>query len=169
MDRASPVCSRDGRSAFYALASDAGGAVMKVSIDGGSTQRLGDLLVVSRLALSPDGSRLAFLSFHDTDVDPVIAVISAENGKTLQVAKFQKPPGGTLRFSPDGSAVVYTTRDAGVDNLWSQPLDGSPGHMLTNFDSQQIEDFRWSFDGSRLAVLRSRRDSNVVLMRDKNP
>ncbi len=169
MDRASPVCSRDGRSAFYALASDAGGAVMKVSIDGGPPQRLGDLLVVSRLALSPDGSRLAFLSFHDTDVDPVMAVISAENGKTLQVAKFQKPPGGTFRFSPDGSAVVYTTRDAGVDNLWSQPLDGSPGHMLTNFDSQQIEDFRWSFDGSRLAVLRSRRDSNVVLMRDKNP
>jgi len=32
-------------------------------------------------------------------------------------------------------------RENGVDNVWMQPLDGSPGHPVTDFKSEQI----WSF------------------------
>jgi hypothetical protein len=34
-----------------------------------------------------------------------------------------------------------------VDNLWVQPLDGSAGHQITNFASDQIDCFLWSPDG----------------------
>jgi hypothetical protein len=31
-----------------------------------------------------------------------------------------------------------------VDNIWMQPVDGSKGRKLTNFnDSERIQDFRW--------------------------
>jgi hypothetical protein len=41
-------------------------------------------------------------------------------------------------FAPDRKAVAYTIRENGVDNIWMQPLDGSMGHQITNFKSEQI-------------------------------
>ena len=58
---------------------------------------------------------------------------------------------GLVRFSRDGKAVVYPIRENGVDNLWLQPLDGSKGKQITDFTSEHIYDFHWSFDGKQLA------------------
>ena len=74
-----------------------------------------------------------------------------------------------MRFTPDGKAVVYPIRDQGVDNLWLQPLDGSPGRQITNFKSEQITDFHWSFDGSKLGLIRGHTDSDVVLLQESKP
>jgi hypothetical protein len=46
---------------------------------------------------------------------------------------------GLFQFTPDGEAAVYATRENGIDNLWVQSLDGSTGHQITNFKSDQIE------------------------------
>ncbi|MGA2696583.1 MAG: protein kinase [Terriglobales bacterium] len=164
-----PVCSPDGRSVFYVEGETSGGTVMKVSIEGGKAEKVSDLLVVSDIDVSPDGSSIVLLTFQNADVEPRLAVVSAASGKTTLITKFQKPPRSILRFSHDGKAVVYATREAGVDNLWLQPLDGSPGRQLTSFDSELISNFRWSFDGSELGVLRGHLDTDVVLMRDKKP
>jgi Tol biopolymer transport system component len=74
-----------------------------------------------------------------------------------------------VRFTPDGKAVVYPIRDQGADNLWLQPLDGSRGKQLTNFKSEEIRDFHWSFDGSKLALIRGHTDSDVVLLQESKP
>lgn len=63
--------------------------------------------------------------------------------------------------------MVYVVRDKGVDNLWQQPLDGSPGRMLTAFKTEHIWDYRWSPVGNRLALVRGHTDSDVVLMRNQ--
>jgi hypothetical protein len=34
--------------------------------------------------------------------------------------------------------VVYAINENGIDNLWVQPLAGSPGHSLTHFSSELI-------------------------------
>jgi Tol biopolymer transport system component len=80
--------------------------------------------------------------------------------------EFQRPDQGNIRFSPDGKAIVYPVREAGVDNLWAQPLDGSAGKKITDFKSEEIRDFHWSFDGSKLGLIRGHNDSDVVLIRD---
>ena len=71
-----------------------------------------------------------------------------------------------IHFSRDGKGVVYPVRENGIDNLWQQPLDGSSGKQLTSFKSEHILDFHWSFDGSKLAMVRGHNDSDVVLMRE---
>ncbi len=72
-----------------------------------------------------------------------------------------------LHFSADGKAVIYAVHDGGVDNLWLQNLDGSPGRKITDFKSERIGDqFRWSRDGKQLALIRGHVDSDVVLIRD---
>lgn len=57
--------------------------------------------------------------------------------------------------------------DAGVDNIWMQPVDGSKGRELTHLnDSERIQDFRWSPDGKPLAMMRFSSVSDVILLRD---
>jgi hypothetical protein len=81
----------------------------------------------------------------------------------------QRPVQGVVRFTHDGKAVVYPFRDKEADNLWLQPLDGSPGKQITNFKSEQILDFHWSFDGSKLGMVRGHPDSDVVLLQESKP
>ena len=63
--------------------------------------------------------------------------------------------------------ILFGERD--VDNLWLQPLDGSPGKQITNFKSEHIWDFHWSFDGSKLGMVRGHSDLNVVLGQESKP
>jgi len=54
----------------------------------------------------------------------------------------------------------------GIDNLWEQPLDNSPPRQLTHFVSEQIARFRFSPDGTKLAIERGHIESDAVLLRD---
>jgi Tol biopolymer transport system component len=72
-----------------------------------------------------------------------------------------------MAFTPDGKYVAYIVRDQGVDNIFVQSLDGSPGHQITNFTSQHIAEFQWSPDGKTLAVARGQNTSDVVLLQEK--
>jgi hypothetical protein len=74
---------------------------------------------------------------------------------------------GPIRFTPDGSAVAYRVREHGVDSIQIHPLDGSPRRELMRFSGATVGAFRWSPDGSKLAVGRQRVDSDVVLLRDQ--
>ncbi|HEX8817103.1 MAG TPA: protein kinase [Terriglobales bacterium] len=163
------ICSFDSRSVFYVEGGSVGGDLMKVPIDGGNPQKITDLIVVSELGLSPDGESLAFTTFHGQDVDTMLAIISTTSGQTRSLTKFQQPATAFIRYSPDGKAVVYPTRAANVDNLWWQPLDGSPGHQITSFDSERIVQFHWSLDGTQFAILRGHVNTDIVLIRNKQP
>jgi Tol biopolymer transport system component len=74
---------------------------------------------------------------------------------------------GAMSFTPDGKSLAYAIRDKGVDNIWVQPLDGTAGRQITNFTSENIATFQWSPDGKTLAVARTQRTSDVVLLREK--
>ena len=73
---------------------------------------------------------------------------------------------GPILFTRDGKGIIYPVRDGNVDNLWLQNLDGSPGKLLTDFKSEFIRDFDYSWDGKQLAVIRGHRESDVVLLRE---
>jgi Tol biopolymer transport system component len=75
----------------------------------------------------------------------------------------------TIGVTPDGKSVAYTVVENGVGNIWVRPLDGSKGHWLTNFTSDQIGSFQFSPDGKALAVVRSHVVSDVVLLRHASP
>ncbi len=68
-------------------------------------------------------------------------------------------------------AKVSSTRSATAESMTfgRNPLDGSPGKQITDFKSEHINDFHWSFDGSKLGVIRGHTDSDVVLIRDMQP
>ena len=125
------------------------------------------------MGLSPDGKTLAYLIEVVNPIgqvgSPKIALLDLS---TLKLAPLIEPNAKIAsgpKFTPDGKAVAYTVRDNGVDNIWAQPLDGSPGHLITKFDSEQIQAFHWSPDGKNLGILRGHTDSDVVLLRQSKP
>ncbi len=163
-----PVCSPDGKLALY-VDTTAGGKLFKVSTDGGTPQPLSDMTVSSRFDISPDGKLAVFATLeHTGEHEENLALVDIATGQQQKLIKFEREHHGAVRFTPDGKAVVYAVRSGNVDNLWQQNLDGSAGKQITNFKSENIgDDFRWSPDGSKLAVVRGHVDSDVVLIRDQ--
>jgi len=161
-----PVCSPDSRWVYYIQQGDQG-KLARIAISGGTPQILSDLdISYSLFDVSPDGKLAAFGTLeHSGEHREKLALVATDSGQP-KILEFERLRFGLLRFSRDGKAVVYPTRDNGVDNLWLQPLDGSKGHAITDFKSERIRDFHWSFDGSKLALIRGHTDSDVVLIRD---
>ena len=160
------VCSSDYKWVYY-MEQDNATTLKRVPIDGGSSQTISNLPIdSSQFDISPDGKLAAFGTVeHTGEHKERLAVVDTASGQA-KLLDFDHNRWGLLRFSPDGKAVVYPARESGVDNLWLQPLDGSKGKQLTNFTSERIYDFHWSFDGKQLAIVRGHTDSDVVLIRD---
>jgi Tol biopolymer transport system component len=95
------------------------------------------------------------------------SVADASNAIT-RIIKPDQRISGAASFTPDGRALIYPVREAGVDNLWLQPLDASASaaKRITNFTTDLIEAYHFSLDGKQLGVLQRHAVSDVVLLRD---
>ncbi|MFZ1929182.1 MAG: hypothetical protein WAU50_08605, partial [Candidatus Sulfotelmatobacter sp.] len=180
-----PVCSPDAKWVYYG---DAVGPhfSMRAPIEGGQPEPVPASDVHDMYgfgageAMSPDGKRLIFnseISGPNSVAFSKLALVTLDSTSQSAPILFQPDPrmatgGGTgftnvMTFTPDGKSVAYIVRDQGVDNIFVQPLDGSPGHQITNFTSEHIAEFQWSPDGKTLAVARAQNTSDVVLLREK--
>jgi eukaryotic-like serine/threonine-protein kinase len=170
-----PVCSPDGNSFFYLDA--VGVRTMKMPIDGGSPEpvkasAIPNGFMAGAVNLSPDGRwmpEVAAFSDSATQSWTIKIALIDVNANSEAPANYIDPRAGVNRpiaIAPDGKAVAYNIIENGVGNIWVQPLDGSPGHRLTNFASDQIRTFQFSPDGKSLAVVRMHVVSDVVLLRD---
>jgi serine/threonine protein kinase len=182
-----PVCSPDGKWVYYY---DGAGLhySMRAPLEGGQSEPVpasdvhGMYGFGAGEAVSPDGKQLIF----NADVNPpdnpqapmsklvLVPLYSSSQSSPLllQPDPRMATGGGTgftnaMSFTPDGKSAAYIVRDQGVDNIFVQPLDGSPGHQITNFTSEHIAEFQWSPDGKTLAVARAQDTSDVVLLREK--
>ncbi|MGC1687373.1 MAG: protein kinase, partial [Candidatus Acidiferrales bacterium] len=174
-DEELPLCSPDGKWAYYF--DQATSRIMRVPIDGGPPELVEGSVVSNGFMaqgtnFSPDGKWMPEIAeFTDPATQTAttkVALIDV-NANSLASTKFLIPRPEIrlpIAFTPDGKAVAYTIVENGVGNVWAQPLDGSPGHRLTNFASDQIRTFQFSPDGKSLAVAQQHIVSDVVLLRD---
>jgi eukaryotic-like serine/threonine-protein kinase len=162
----SPRCSPDGKTVFYI--DSAARAYMRVAIDGGQPERVSKEVAETRggFDLARDGKTIVLGTYDFKAQRPNISLASSDSGQISRVLEFDPRHSGSLGFSPDGKGIVYPVREKGVDNLWLQPLDGSPGRQLTNFDSLGIYSYQWSPDGKSLALVRGDSPSDLVLIQD---
>jgi eukaryotic-like serine/threonine-protein kinase len=175
-------CSPDGKWLYYTQRFTNG--VWRVAASGGTPELVPGAnppnSLTAQATLSPDGKTLAIftevLNPESKTYSNRIVLDSLDSGvrnldldPTLKaVFRSQGPPDSAgFRFSPDGKSIAFVIEEAGVDNIWMQPVDGSKGRKLTHFNnSEKIQDFRWSPDGKTLAMLRFSSVSDVILLRD---
>ncbi len=171
----SPECSRDSKWAYYLVQGTF--EIKRVPIDGGAAETIPGTPIPNSIIsgvnfdLSPDGKWLVALIDSNESGSPVtrLALIPLDAGQQPQLRFLNPNPAISafgLRFTPDGTALVYSISQNGVDNLWLQPLDGSVGRQITNFKSDLISALRSSPDGKTIGVLSFRNESDVVLFRE---
>jgi eukaryotic-like serine/threonine-protein kinase len=165
-----PVCSPDGKWVYYSDQFN-GAKLTRVPLDGGKPERISELPAYE-FDISPDGQLAAFDTFASPSIaKKQLALVPVDAPQNTKILDLQRtvPTNGAVRFTHDGKAVVYPFHDQEAENLWLQPLDGSPGKQITNFKVEQITDFHWSFDGSKLGMVRGHSDSDVVLLEESKP
>jgi Tol biopolymer transport system component len=168
-DEENSSCTPDGKWVVYpgSLPSDDVTHMFKVSIDGGAPVELarGNL---SAGVISPDGTRMAYRKTEGQGVNAKTRYVvqKLEGGPPLQ--EIEAPASAVhLGWSPGGQALTYVRNTTGnTENLYMQPLDGSPEVQLTHFDSEPavIAAYAWSRDGKKLAITRARYDDTDVVM-----
>jgi len=133
----------------------------------------GAFLAGRGMGISPDGKTLAYvIGLVNSDKQTTTEKIVLLDTATLSSQRFLEPNpriSKGVQFTTDGKAVAYPIAENGVDNVWIQPLDGTPGRQITHFNSEQIFSFHWSPDGKNLGVLRGHTDSDVVLLKESKP
>jgi serine/threonine protein kinase len=179
-----PVCSPDGKWVYFLDRPEL--HLMRVPIDGGKSEIVPGSDVASRFGLgtlnfiSDDGKHLSLVIdtndpiTNDAQVQVETVSLDSTSKTAAQLKPLDRRYGPTrqlaprVQLMPGGKAVVYSINEKGVDNLWVEPLDGSPGHPLTHFTSELISDFHWSPDGKTLAIIREHDVADVVLLREGN-
>ena len=159
-----PTCAKGSKSVYYLDTND-NGYLKRVSLDGGSPETVVNFSM-GAYALSPDGKNVASLEVRELDHKLMLRLDSTEAHRMVYHDMDQRALPAGLAFAPDGKAIVYIVREKGVDNLWSQPLDGSAGKRLTHFTKEKIIRFLFSPDGSQLAIHRGEKEADVVLLKD---
>ena len=160
-NEAEPACSSDAKWVYYRDVADSQ-RLKRIPLEGGKPELVSDD-VAGPYALSPDGKAIAALDVRELDHKLVLELVSIEDRKVAYHDLDQRAS-APLAFSPDGKAVVFTVRAKGIDNLWVQPLDGSSAHPLTHFTAELIGRFKFSPDGSKIAIERGHIESDAVLL-----
>lgn len=167
-----PQVTQDGRYLYYIFRSLGGGEVIRRDLTDGS-----EAIVVPRtaanpvgkLALSPDGTRLAFINWGDTvraDNDEatyrlgVVSINDPTNVKFFDVKLLI----AAIQTSPDGSALDYVSFDANTSILKRQPIDGGQASELLRIPDRRLYNFAWSKQGKRLALSHGVQQRDAVLL-----
>ena len=170
-----PSCSPDGKWVYYENLDTL--QILRVRTDGGASELVpgtvlsGKLSAAPGMGVSPDGKLLVFFAASNDPKTPLgkLIVVPLDAGPQPQVRLLDPNPGIERypQFTPDGKAVVYLVGEKGAGNLWMQPLDGSPGRQITNFQAgDTIQVYEFSPDGKTLGVMRSHTESDIVLLHD---
>jgi serine/threonine protein kinase/Tol biopolymer transport system component len=158
-----PVCTRDGKWVYYTDQTDHQ-TVKRVPIDGGAPQTIVNESV-GQFDLSADGKWIASNQVNEADHKLKIRLDPTAGGKPTYAdadSRMVSPP----LFGPDGKSIVYVVREKGVDNLWSQALDGTNRKQLTTFDKDLIFRYEYSQDGKQIAIERGNIEADAFLLRD---
>jgi Tol biopolymer transport system component len=156
-----PDVSADGKSIVFTSWASSISSVWKIPSTGGMPIRL-----------SPDQARYPFFSpdgeqivcqIREAGGHWRVAILSASDGRILRQLP-NLPITGVVRWSPDGSALDYINVQNGASNIWRQPLNGGAPQQLAHLGEDNIIYFAWNRNGTKLAYVRGRAESDVVLL-----
>jgi eukaryotic-like serine/threonine-protein kinase len=164
----SPAVSPDGKWIVYDSDISGKEALWKISIDGGEAAQFTNEYSFAA-TISPDGKSIAYIHRAGLNDPFKIAIIPLEGGqpkKEFDIIPGVNPfyYGRQFRWSPDGRALHIIVNRDGVDNIWSQAIDGGQPVKLTDFKSDRIFAFDWTHDGKELLLARGTATTDAVLI-----
>jgi eukaryotic-like serine/threonine-protein kinase len=165
-----PFCSPDSQKTYFSMRQGASGtapnSLWSVPLTGGTPhQELNGLSTSNGFLLSRDARFVAVGSIQN--MNGISAqILDINTAQVLHMMQMGMSALGMISFSPDGKALVRKIVSNGSYALESQPIDGSPTHLMTSPTAEDMTAFQWSPSGNLLGVLQLRKSSDVVLITD---
>lgn len=116
-----------------------------------------------RPLLSGDEKLLAVEILNTNTRKFYVELRSLEDGKIIKPFDFISVH--QLKFTPDGKYLAYDIKRNVIGQIMIQSFDGGEAQALTDFQTDDIFSFSWSWDGKRLAIVRGRQLNDVVIIR----
>jgi len=160
-----PVCPKSGDWVYYLDNTD-NRYLKRIPVGGGGAPETVVKHSVGFYDLSPDGKEIVSLELRELDHKLMLRIDNVETHQMTYADMDQRALPDELVYTPDGKAVAYIVREKGVDNIWLQPLDGKPHRQLTHFKKDRIFRFRFSPEGSQIAIESGETESDAVLLHD---
>jgi len=164
----------DHQSAFGAFSPDGKEVIYNhmatlwvASLDGEPSRQTEIPVLAFFPAVSPDGSRVAFLKLPGFNV----GIASIDSGTTARVLDVHSEDQGryargTVEWTPDGKFISYIARVGGVPNIWKVPVNGGDPIQVTTFQSGRLFNFAYSADGKSIVLSRGDVESDVFLIKN---
>ena len=135
-----PVWSDDGRTIFFTSDRSGGPQVYRIDVDTGVSRRVtfeGNYNARPRLA--PDEQQIALV--HNDGGNYRIAVLDLDGGNLLVLTdgSLDESPS----FAPNGSMIIYATRDRGMGVLAAVSVDGRVHQRLISQEGE-VREPAWS-------------------------
>ena len=148
---------------FMELTNQVGWRLKKQTADGSIT----DLTKTDTdlWSLSPDEKSIAVIVKDDQTKKYKVQIQSLETGDIRKTFDFNVTR--QLSWTRDGKALVYISTKDNADELILQPLDGTPPKVLSNSRGERISAFDWTFDSSKLLIVRSKFTADAFLIRSQ--
>jgi Tol biopolymer transport system component/DNA-binding winged helix-turn-helix (wHTH) protein len=121
---------------------------------------------VDNWSVSPDERSLAFSATEPKTGKSMIYIRSLETGS--MIASFTGAPDRSLGWTRDSKSLVYDVGKNGASELFLQPVAGGEVKAITDFRNDSIFWFDWSYDGRKLAVVRGKQPTDVVMIKEEN-
>ena len=111
-------------------------------------------ILVSDVQVSPGGDRVLFTRQHLGEKNKKLNnlwMVDAKGGKPRQFTSGGADGHG--RWSPDGKRIAFISgREKPIQQVFIMDADGGEARALTKFPEGTISGFKWSPDGTSLAV-----------------
>jgi Tol biopolymer transport system component/DNA-binding winged helix-turn-helix (wHTH) protein len=138
----------------------------RMPVCGGESRKL-VVNIDAPLALSPDGSQIAFVRCYPGQHKDVIIVANVDGSDEREVALRQHPDKfcfSAASWSPDDKLIaIGASRNNELEfAILGVPLDGSVPIELTEWDWKDVRAVEWSEDGSGLYCSATARNSNSL-------
>jgi Tol biopolymer transport system component len=162
--------SPDGKWVYFASSNGVNepSSICRVSIEGGEPMYIAQVASESpTFDISP---RTGLIAYRQSGKGQEknggnISIIPPEGGQPLKILTLPPTAAGMFRWTPDERAIAFQDTRNGGTNIWALSRDKGEARPLTDFKTENISfSFAWSVDGKKLAVIRSTRVTDAVLV-----
>jgi serine/threonine protein kinase/Tol biopolymer transport system component len=182
-----PKCSPDGKMVYIWRRAEGQNNIMRVPLSGGAPSPVTDKILSGAesynygdFAVSSDGSELILTANADNNANFAVAIVDASTGALKAKHELDhRYDRGVWQITQDGKAILYSIRENGKWGLWQQPLDGSPGKLFSDVNSDPFavsigtatvyfSSLAFSRDGKMIALQHPHIEQDAIRIDDKS-